>query len=567
MTKLSLILGLTVFLAAGIILGTAAVSASAGAAAASSRAAATTAASPAAPMIPTPKTYFFTWYDSKPADSMNGDWIVVGNLEDYAASVLVYFGDETTPRESFTLGAKGRQTVAWDNTMGGPVKVISTSGAALAVTQRVIYRDSFNEVAAIEQSNLDTSYNFTWYDSLLANGMMGNWLLIANEDISAAQVDVFIGAGRKYTYTLAPGQSITPSYPGVMDGPVRVVSNGPKIIASQRVLYKGSFNEVMGFPSSRLDSIYFFTWYDMTGDMHGNWVLIANNNDTTVHAQVYIGDDPRPRGTYAITPHQSATPTYPGTMDGPVRVVCTDCADGQNIMVSQRVLYKNSFEEVQGTPPAGLDNRMYFGWYDFTPVDGVAGDWLLIANQAAGDAAVDVYIGDSLESKATYTIGERGRETPEYLGVRGGPVRVESRDGKPLLASQRVIYKDSFNELLGLTRKDTGQPLPEAPQLRLYRLNTYWASAADYEARKLSVSMRIADNGAGTAYGTTVTGLTATNGVRALTTVPLSLGDLPGNGGYKNFTVQYSIPPDVTTFSTGIDVQCEDSSGARCSYP
>lgn len=53
----------------------------------------------------------------------------------------------------------------------------------------------------------------------------------------------------------------------------------------------------------------------------------------------------------------SVTPTYPELMDGPVRVICTDCAPGQNILVSQRILFKDAFEEVQGTPPAGLSDQ------------------------------------------------------------------------------------------------------------------------------------------------------------------------------------------------------------------
>jgi hypothetical protein len=515
----------------------------------------------------TPKNYYFTWYDSKPEHGMNGDTIVVANLENVDAQVQVFFGKESSPRESFTLSARDRRTLSWENTMGGPVKVVSQNGAALIVTQRVFYQDSFNEVAAIEQGNLDTSYSFTWYDSKPANGMKGNWILIANVDTTAAQVDVYVGPNKMNTFTIQPGDNVTPIYPNLMDGPVRVVSNGAKIIASQRVLCNDGFNEVMGFPASRLDSIYFFTWYDMTRSMRGNWILIANNNDTTVHAQVFIGTNPNPRGTYEVPPHRSATPIYPGTMDGPVRVVCTDCAPGQNIMVSQRILFKDSFEEVQGTPPAGLDDKMYFGWYDLTEADHMVGNWLLIANQAVGDAAVDVYIGSAPEPQESFSIGEGNRMTPQFWGVNDGPVRVENHDGKPLLASQRVIYKNSFNELLGLTKKDTGQPLPESPLLRLYRLNTYWASLTDYNNHQLSVSMRVANMGTGTAYGASVTNVSANNGVTVTSPLPVSLGDIEGSGGFKNFVVQYNVPGSASSFRTSVDASCQDGMGAWHYYP
>lgn len=44
---------------------------------------------------------------------------------------------------------------------------------------------------------------------------------------------------------LAPGQKVTPTFPGTMAGPVEVTTSGP-VMASQRVLWKGYFNEVVG---------------------------------------------------------------------------------------------------------------------------------------------------------------------------------------------------------------------------------------------------------------------------------------------------------------------------------
>ncbi len=523
-----------------------------------------------APPVPsTPKVYYFTWYDSRPADGMSGDWIVIGNLEDYSATAQVYFGNETTARETLQIAPHDRQLVSWPETMGGPVRVVSPDGATFVVTQRVLYGDTFNEVGAIEQSNLDTSYNFTWYDSLAANGMKGDWILVANPGPLAAEVKIFIAGSEMGSYSIAPGEKVTPQFNNVMGGPVEVKSmNGQPIIVSQRTLWGGSFNEVMGMPGSSLDTIYYFTWYDMlsTG-MKGNWVLISNITDATVHAQVFVGEGASPRGTYEIGPHSSVTPTYPGTMDGPVRVVCADCAPGQNILVSQRVLYSDSFEEVQGTPPAGLTEREFFGWYDFTAANSMRGNWLLVANLGIGDTIADVYIGTSATPIATFTIPEGGRVTPQFPEVLGGPVRVLSRNNQPLMVSQRTIYKNSFNELLGLTKDDVGQPAAPGPDMRLYKIATYWKDMTDYQNRLLSVDLRIANPGLGTAVGTTVTSVTADNGVTAATATPLPLGNLAAAGGHADFTVQFNVPASVTAFHTHLNAQCQDSVGNWYYYP
>jgi len=533
---------------------------------------------PAAVTPPNPaKTYYFTWYDSTAANGMQGDWIIIGNLEDKSATAVVYFGNETAPRGTYTIAPHDRQTITWPNTMGGPVRVISPDGDTLIVTQRVLYKDSFNEVAAVEDDesgttiggNLDTTYYFTWYDSKPENGMKGNWIMVTNMDELAADVDIYIGANKMGSYHINPGDRAAPQYPNVMGGPVKVVStNGQKIVVSQRVLCNSGFNEVSGVPASSLDTIYYFTWYDMiraTG-MKGNWILISNINDTTIHAEVYIGTSATPKGTYAIGPHQSVGPTYPDFMDGPVRVRCTDCAPGQNILVSQRILFRDGFEEVQGTPPAGLSDDIFFGWYDFTAADHMKGNWILIANQGTGTTTVDVYLGTSTTPIGSYTIPEGDRVTPKYPEVIGGPIHVTSRGHQPLMVSQRVIYKDSFNELLGQTKQDVGFPVTDSPQMTLFKLGAYWASYTDYQNRHLSVDLRIANSGLGMALGTTVTGISASSGVTVVTAVPIGLGDI-ASGGHADFTSVYNVPADVTGFSTQVNAQCQDTAGNWFYYP
>jgi hypothetical protein len=105
---------------------------------------------------------------------------------------------------------------------------------------------------------------------------MSTWILVGNPSGSQeADVDIYIAGRLMGTYRIPSGGRVTPQYPGVMDGPVRVVSrNGVPIFVSQRVHYGGSFNEVMGYPSDQLTTEYWFPWYDQLN--MSTWILVGN---------------------------------------------------------------------------------------------------------------------------------------------------------------------------------------------------------------------------------------------------------------------------------------------------
>jgi len=70
------------------------------------------------------------------------------------------------------------------------------------------------------------------------------------------------------SFNLAAGASTRLSYPGVSNGPVRIVStHGVPIVAAERVIYKvngvnTSFSEMMGLPDNLLDTTFWFPWYN-----------------------------------------------------------------------------------------------------------------------------------------------------------------------------------------------------------------------------------------------------------------------------------------------------------------
>ena len=409
--------------------------------------------------------YYFPWYDSLPQDGMGGNWILVMNKGTGDATVEIYIGNEkmhdpgNPGNDFFTIPEGGEAMPVFPGKLGGPVRVVSVSGQPLLASQRVIYRDSFNEVLGVPAGALADSYEFTWYDSMPQHGMTGNWILISNQGNQPADVGVWVGGAQVAAYTAAagnaipPGGTITPVFPMVLGGPVEVRStNHQPLITSQRVLYQQSFSEVMGQPAAGLSTEYYFTWYDLirAHGMNGDWVLVANQGSLPAAVNIFVGG--RLVASYsdatgnAIPPGGIVTPQFDGLMDGPVYV---HSLNGQPLLASQRVLFRNSFEEVQGRPASSIEDQ-WFPWYDSKRFDYMAGDWLLISNLGSSDARVRIEIGNlRLHDAANpgndyFTVPARGRITPSFTNLMGGPVHVVSLDGQPLLASQRVLYKDGL---------------------------------------------------------------------------------------------------------------------------
>ena len=92
-----------------------------------------------------------------------------------------------------------------------------------------------------------TEYWFPWYDN--RGTRFQTWILVGNPSTDTAEVDIYIGGVNKGHYSIPPNGRVTPRYPELKDGPVRVVStNGVKVFASERTHFNddSSFSEVMG---------------------------------------------------------------------------------------------------------------------------------------------------------------------------------------------------------------------------------------------------------------------------------------------------------------------------------
>ena len=300
-----------------------------------------------------------------------------------------------------------------------------------------------------------TEYWFPWYDQIYMN----TWILVGNpSSAQTAYVDIYIGGVKKGSYAIPPGDRITPQFPGVLDGPVRVVSvtgtgtPAPlNIFASERSTYLSSFNEVMGYPANQFTTEYWFPWYDQV--YMNSWVLVGNpSSSQTAYVDIYIGGV-KQGATRSIAPNGNITPQFPGVLNGPVRVVSvtgTGTPTPLNIFTSERSTYLGSFSEVMGYPTNQFTTDYWYTWYDNQGMT----SWVLVGNPSSSQTAyVDIYIG-GVKQGTTRSIAPNGNITPQF-NTSNGPVRVVSVTGSgtptaiPIFTSERSIYKTSFNEMMG----------------------------------------------------------------------------------------------------------------------
>ena len=219
--------------------------------------------------------YYWTWYDQK--SSGMADWVLVANP---SATDNVYYqirvAGKVMPQAKDNPGVidPGKNvTPRFDRIIGGPVELTSCSQAFdqsgncpgtspnVIASQRSTTPKSFEEVPGYPAAGLAGDYNWTWYDGKNS----ANWVLVANP---SATDDVYyqvsiagqvMPPAKDNPGVIDPGKNVTPMFDGTMNGPVEVRScsqafspNGscpgttPNLIASQRVLWNGYFNEVLG---------------------------------------------------------------------------------------------------------------------------------------------------------------------------------------------------------------------------------------------------------------------------------------------------------------------------------
>ncbi|HEU4744383.1 MAG TPA: hypothetical protein VFS61_04065, partial [Anaerolineales bacterium] len=207
-------------------------------------------------------TYWLPWYNNVDLDTQ----LRFANVSATHATVTITIGTQQMG-DPIQLAAGASTRLSFPGINSGPVKIVSTQNIVAA--ERVIYKaaggvnTSFSEMMAQPASQLNQTYWLPWYN----NVDLDTQLRIANVSGSPATVTVTIGGVPQPSFNLAVGESTRVRYPGLNNGPVKIVST-QNIVAAERVIYKAaggvntSFSEMMALPDNLLDSTFWVPWYN-----------------------------------------------------------------------------------------------------------------------------------------------------------------------------------------------------------------------------------------------------------------------------------------------------------------
>jgi hypothetical protein len=289
----------------------------------------------------------------------------------------------------------------------------------------VQYYQTFNEVWAETSAQAATTSYINWYDKASA-GMLNDNIHLLNPGSTSATVTVSLPGATSQMATVAPGAEAYVTFPaGTIGGPVKVSASQP-VLASQRVQYYSSFNEVWAESAAQAAMTSYVNWYDKASPgMFNDNIHLLNPGGTSATVTVSLsGATPQ---MVTVAAGAESYVTFPaGSIGGPVTV-----SSSQPVLASQRVQYYSTFNEVLAESAAQAATTSHFTWYDKASA-GMFNDNIHLLNPGGTSATVTVAAG--AEAYITFPAGSIG-----------GPVTVSS--SQPVLASQRVQYYSSFNEI------------------------------------------------------------------------------------------------------------------------
>jgi predicted outer membrane repeat protein len=210
-------------------------------------------------------TYWLPWYNNVELDTQ----LRFANVGGMPGTVHVYIGGQEMQGSPFTLAAGESTRKSFAGISNGPVRI--ESDVNIVAAERVVYKTgntpvSFSEMMALPDRQLDTTYWFPWYNN--GHPDLDTQLRFANVSGTPATVRIYIGEEEmpRSPFTLVAGESTRKSFPGVNNGPVKIISDVP-IVAAERVVYRvsgtpTSFSELMGLPNALLDATFWFPWYN-----------------------------------------------------------------------------------------------------------------------------------------------------------------------------------------------------------------------------------------------------------------------------------------------------------------
>jgi hypothetical protein len=272
----------------------------------------------------------WTWYDNTAGTSdevlvINPNTTDTANVDLYVAGIL---------QGQLSVGPGEVVGTSFPDMIGGPL--IASSDIPVFASQRVIGFGDFAEIVGMPSWYTFTDTWFNWYDMASADW---DGIHLLNPGSTTANVNIYIAGILRASVSLAPSAADYRYFPGVMAGPVRVLSDQP-VWVTQRIIGWGGWKEVFGVAASLATQEWHFTWYDMA-DAEWDGIHFINPGGSSATVSVYIGGTLR--GSVVVGAGKAAYVYYSNLWAGPIRIVSS-----RAIISSQRILGWGSFEETIG---------------------------------------------------------------------------------------------------------------------------------------------------------------------------------------------------------------------------
>ena len=332
-----------------------------------------------------------------------------------------------TPANSVTVLSDTQVTAVSPSHAGGVVDItVTTALGTSATTPSDQYRYTL------------LSWYFQWFD-LATQGMVGDNIHLLNVSTTTANITVTLPGASAINVPLQAGQETYVSFGhGHIGGPVVVNSDQP-VIASQRVQYFQSFNEVWAMTAAQAATVSYINWFDRaSAGMVGDNIHVLNPGTSSSDVTVTLGSNTPI--VFTLGAGAETHVTFPaGQIGGPVKISAT-----LPVLASQRVQYYQTFNEVVARSAAQASTQSVVNWFD-NETAGMVGDNIHILNTNTSAANVTVSLPGA-PSIGPFPL-QAGQETYVTFGPGhiGGPVTITG--SLPVLASQRVQYFQSFNEV------------------------------------------------------------------------------------------------------------------------
>lgn len=301
------------------------------------------------------------WYDH--ATSGYVDHIHLANPNSFSVSATVEVA-ASNHQTTVTLPANGGTFVDFPGLRGGPVFI--TASSPILASSRTQFEQSFNEVNAIPvgtNNSAGTTLEMNWYDETESFSLDNIQISDASFTGTTAFVTVYSNGKiicQKPVTIQGRGTAIV-NCGHIRGGPVLITSgtggpDEPPIIASQRVLFSNSFNEVYAVPTIPTTpnanySVLALSWVDLSTSGFSNDNIHIYNSSSNQQTVMVASD---PSGTCAIGVCQTFTvgglqeiiTSFPGLKGGPIYILGNTLNDSGGLLVSARTKYNSSFNEV-----------------------------------------------------------------------------------------------------------------------------------------------------------------------------------------------------------------------------